>query len=114
MTKQELIAMMGNEDRAKWVMDRVLEAVKPDFVVAVLKAKADAAKQILQDKEESGYYTEFNEFPADFNYWGASEEMQQRYDQNSDREYERCGDKKFATLTENMWVHAVNNVYKVK
>jgi hypothetical protein len=114
MTKQELIMMMGNEDRAQWVMERVLGAVKPDFVVAVLKAEAEAAKQRLKDKEESGYYSEFSEFPEGFNYWHASEEMQQRYDQNEAREYERCGDKQFVTFTSNMWVHAVNGAHKVR
>lgn len=114
MTKQELITMMGNEDRAEWVMEQVLGAVKPDFVVAVLKAEAETARKQYYNRIEHGYYTEFSEFPKDFNYWSASEEMQQRFDKDEDRQIEKEADRQTMTLATNMWVHAVNGAHKVR
>lgn len=114
MTKQELISMMGNEDKANWAMERMLEAIKPEFVIMVLKATADAAKQRVEGREASGYYTEFSEFPEGFNYWSASEELQEQFDKDRDRQIEHDGDRQTAAFTMNMWVHAINHKPTVK
>lgn len=113
MTMQELITMMGDEDSANWVKDRLLEAVKPEFVVTILQTLADETEKWFHDREESGYYSELLPFPEDFCYWSASEEMQDKFDQAEARLFEKAGDRAVMTMTKNMWVRALNNMYKV-
>ena len=106
MTKQELIEMMGSEDKADWAMNRLLESVKPDFVVMVLKAYAEQKEKELKEKEASGYYEEYSEFPEGFNVWNATPEQEQQWDENERREVEHSGDKMTATFAKNMYIHA--------
>ena len=111
MTKQDLIKMMGDEDNADWAMARILEAVKPDFVVTVLKANADKLEKELKKKEANGYYTEFAEFPEDFNLWREPEgsPLSIQWDNNMQKEIEHSGDKTSALFARNMWVYALNH-----
>lgn len=111
MTRFELVKMMGDNDKADWAMNKILEAVKPDFVVMVLKANANALEKEIKEKEENGYYTEFAEFPEDFNIWREPEgsPLSIQWDNNTQREIEHDGDKMSARFASNMWVHALNH-----
>lgn len=116
MTKQELIKMMGNEDKANWAMERILESVKPDFVLMVLKNVAKDAKKKYTDREESGYYEEFSHFPEGFSLWSEPEDspLAKQYANNTEREIEQSGDKLYMNFTNNMYVHALCNKPETK
>lgn len=112
MTKYELIQMMGDEDKANWAMERVLENVKKDFVRMCLKAAADKYEAEYKAKEASGYYTEFSSFPEGFNLWTAmanGDPLAEQYDKDEARQIERSGDKMVVNFARNMWLHAANH-----
>ncbi len=69
MTKQELIAKMGNEDRANSVMEELLRNVKPDFIRMILKAKSEEMEKIVKEREISDYYMRSVKLPDGFNFW---------------------------------------------
>ena len=116
MTKQELIKMMGDEDKANWAMDRILESVKPDFVLMVLKSVAKAAEKKYTEREESGYYEEFSHFPEGFSLWSEPEDspLAKQFDNNRERESEQGGDKMYMNFTKNMYTHALWNKPEAK
>lgn len=112
MKKEELIRMMGDEDKANWAMEKVLENVKADFVIMCLKATAEKADRVIKEKTESGYYKEFSQFPEYFNLWTAmanDDPLAEQWDKNRAREIEEAGDRMSATFAKNMYVHAVNH-----
>ena len=112
MTKQELIKMMGDEDKANWALQRVLEQIKPDFVIMCLKAYADQKTAEYTQKNESGYYTENSSFPEGFNLFSVDDDhpLAIQYDKNRKRQIEKAGDLTLATFAKNMHVHALWNV----
>ena len=111
MTKQELVKMMGNEDKAMWAMERLLESVKPDFVLMVLKDIADTANKKYTERTQSGYYEEFSRFPDDFNLFSVPDDspLAKQYEENTWRKIEEQADKTYKTFTNNMYCHALWN-----
>lgn len=106
MTKQELIDMMGNEDRAGWAMNLVLESVKPGLVRTLIKLKLDEAEKIYNDRKESGYYEEgdkaLSSLPEDFNLWNATPEQEALYKIWEDLGHEESADRMTVTFLRNM------------
>lgn len=112
MTKQELVEMMGSEENAVYAMLKVLECVKKEFVRSCLKASADNLETQIKLKESSGYYSEFNTFPKDFNLWEAmstGDPLADQYEKNEMREIEQAGDRQTLTFARNMWVRSMNH-----
>lgn len=111
MTKQELIQMMGNEDNADWAMECLLESVKPDFMLMVLKSLADAAEKKHTERTESGYYKEYSSFPDGFSLWSEPDDspLARQYYENQRRQIEESGDMIERNFTRNMYTHALWN-----
>ena len=110
MTKQELIQMMGDEDKANWAMERMLENVKRDFVLMCLKATADKYEAEYNAKVENGYYKEFSKFPENFNLWTAisnGDPLAEQWDKNEERQIEQCSDMRMKNFAGNMYTHAL-------
>lgn len=106
MTKQELINMMGNEDRAGWAMNLVLESVKPALVRTLIKLKLDEAEKAYNDRVKNGYYAAGEEalhsLPEDFNLWNATPEQEALYKIWEDRGHEESADRMTVTFLRNM------------
>lgn len=111
MTRKELVKMMGNEDKAEWAMDRLLESVKPDFVLMVLKSLADAADKKYTERKGSGYYKEYSSFPDGFSLWSEPDDspLANQYHENAQREIEESGDMMDRNFKRNMYIHALWN-----
>lgn len=112
MTKQELVQLMGNEDRAEYAMLQVLKMVKKDFVIAALKANMNEAERVYKGKKESGYYTEFDKFPEDFNL--LHEELNnpespliEQYNNYESRHLEEASDEATMIAAGNMYTHSL-------
>lgn len=114
MTKQELIAKMGNEDRANWVMEELLRNVKPEFIRMMLKAKADNMDEKIKHREANGYYMDDTKFPEDFNVFsyelaiesgnddGTKAEALRLYDEYNQRQLEKASDQRTKNFYHNM------------
>ena len=107
MTKQELIKMMGNEDRADWALNLVLEMVKPELVRTAIKVKLQAAEKHYTERETSGYYEEgekaLRSLPEDFNLWSATPEQEATYQIWEDRRREESEDRASVIFFRNMY-----------
>lgn len=55
MTKQELIKMVGNEDRAEAAMMILLKNVKFDFIRMCLKSELQDIENEIKEYEKQGY-----------------------------------------------------------
>lgn len=106
MTKQELIEMMGNEDRADWAIDLVLASIKPALVRTLIELKLKEAERTYKERTESGYYAEGEKalasLPEDFNYWHATPEQEAVYRIWEDRRREESSDRSAVTFLRNM------------
>lgn len=106
MTKQELIEMMGDEDRADWAMDLVLESVKPALVRTLIELKRKEAERTYNEQMKSGYYAAgekaLKSLPEDFNYWNATPEQEATYQIWEDRRREESSDRSAVTFLRNM------------
>lgn len=114
MTKQELIQMMGNEDRADWAINLILDSIKPALVRAAIEQKLKKAEQEYKDREKSGYYAEGEKalasLPEDFNYWHATPEQAATYQIWEDRKREEASDRMTVTFLRNMAATANSNL----
>ena len=110
MTKQELIEMMGNEDRADWAMNLVLESVKPALVRTAIALKLKEAEREYKEKTESGHYAEgkkaLDSLQEDFNLWHATPEQEATYQIWEDRQHEEAADRMALTFLRNMNAYA--------
>ena len=106
MTKQELIEMMGNEDRADWAMTLVLESIKPALVRTAIELKLKEAERTYEEKKRSGYYAAgedaLRSLPEDFNYWHATPEQAAASQIWEDRQREESSDRMTLTFLRNM------------
>lgn len=111
MTKQDLILMMGNEDKANWAMDKILENIKPDFLIAILRHIKNDAETRYKERCESGYYDEFSTFPPDFNLFSVEDDspLSRQYVNDARRQIEKAGDRASVNFARNVYSHAINN-----
>lgn len=113
MTKQELVSMMGNEDRAEYAMIQVLKMVKQDFVIAALKANLTEAEKVCKERNDTGYYTEFDDgFPEDFNLLheeltNPDNPLIEQYNKMEERHFEKASDNATRVAANNMYTHAI-------
>lgn len=118
MTKQELIKMMGDEDKADFAMALILESIKPEFVMAVLKTKKEKAEKLYEERTKSGYYDEGNKarktIPEGWSLWGDEDDPEwqkenEKYKLWETRYTEEQADRSAKTLFNNLYVHALWN-----
>ncbi len=106
MTREDMIELMGNEDRADWAIDLVLASIKPEFVRAAIRVKREAAERLVKEREQGGYYAEgrkaLDSLPEGFNLWNATPEQEAIYQIWEDRQREASGDKMTVTFLRNM------------
>jgi hypothetical protein len=112
MTKQDLIKMMGSEDRAEYAMIQVLKVIKPDFIVAALKANKAEAERVYNERKASGYYTEFDGFPEDFNViheelTNPDNPLLEKYNNWEKRHWEEASDNQNRIAASNMYTHGM-------
>lgn len=118
MTKAELIKMMGDEDKADWMIEQILRSIKPGFVMSILKLKKSEADGVYASKKQSGYYAEGEEalkqIPDGFSLFGDEnnpewQENKKKYDLWEERRREEQGDRMWMNFTHNVYTHAMWN-----
>lgn len=112
MTKQDLIKMMGNEDRAEYAMNQVLKMIKPEFIVVALKANKVEAEKIYNERKDSGYYTEFDGFPEGFNLiheelYNPDSPLLEKYNNWEKRHLEEDSDNLTRIAASNMYMYGM-------
>ena len=118
MTKQELIKMMGDDDKANFMMELILESIKPEFVMTVLKLKKEKYEKLYKEREQSGYYDEGNKarktIPEGWSLYGNEEDPEwlkeyEKYQLWETRYREEQADRSAKTLFANLYCHALWN-----
>lgn len=86
MTRESLILMVGDEDKANAAIDLILDSIKEGFVETVVHTKIKQIKERIAELENDGYlYTVNGSLHADWGKakqldgWNLSEEQQANY-----------------------------------
>ena len=117
MTREELVKKMGGrEDRAEWVMEKLLQSVKPGFIETMLKALTQEADREIAEKYKNGYYMDDYMPPEDFNYFshslavdggndpdGSKAAAIAKYDLYESRQFEKSADSQERIFLNNMY-----------
>lgn len=112
MTKQELIKMVGNEDRAEYALNILLKNLKPQFIKMCVENELKEVESKIKEYQEKGYIWLNNgtyavnwckpdkQFESRGEGWGWTlTEEEQAF---LDKEREECGKADYLIKTRNM------------